>query len=59
MNNELKKMWGALSGNDLELTIVGRVIFFAMSMVALIVVPFGLLIEFMVTKAITKEKRKP
>ena len=59
MNNELKEMWGSLSGNDMDLNIVGRVFFFAMSMVVLIVVPFGLLIGFMVTKSTTKEKRKP
>ena len=59
MRKELQELWDGISGNDMELNIVGRVFFFAMSMVVLIVVLFGLLIGFMVTKSTTKEKRKP
>ena len=59
MRKELQELWDGISGNDMELNIVGRVFFFAMSMMVLIVVPFGLLIGFMVTKSTTKEKRKP
>lgn len=55
MNNELKEMWGSLSGKDMELNIVGRVFFFAMSMMLLIVLPFSFLIDFMVTKLTTKK----
>ena len=55
MRKELQELWDGISGNDMELNIVGRVFFFAMSMMLLIVLPFGFLIGFMVTKLTTKK----